>query len=192
MRLDKADVVIIGAGVSGLSSAWWLAKNGIDTVVVEKGVIGAEASSRNGGDIGDRAWEPPVHPLALESLRLWPQMDDELGYPTEFTHGTMYVPIDEKEVGFAKMMGEMAKGSDAEHQWLDGETVREMVPIVSPDCPGGSYAPDSGHANPQRSVQAYAWGFLDQGGWLYEDTLVTGFRMDGEKVTALETSRGDT
>ena len=87
MRLDGAEVVIIGAGVTGLSSAWWLAKNGVDTVVVEKGVIGAEASSRNGGDISHRAYEPPVVPLAAESLKLWPQMSDELGYPTEYRPG---------------------------------------------------------------------------------------------------------
>ena len=77
-RLDGAEVVVIGAGVTGLSAAWWLAKNGVDTVVVEKGVIGAEASSRNGGDISHRGNEPPVVPLAAESLRLWPEMDDQL------------------------------------------------------------------------------------------------------------------
>ena len=52
MAFDKAEVVVIGAGVSGLSTAWWLAKAGIDVVVLEKGVIGYESSSRNGGMVG--------------------------------------------------------------------------------------------------------------------------------------------
>jgi sarcosine oxidase subunit beta len=58
MAFDKAEVVVIGAGVSGLSTAWWLAKAGIDVVVLEKGVIGYESSSRNGGMVGGRRVRP--------------------------------------------------------------------------------------------------------------------------------------
>ncbi|MCY3761296.1 MAG: FAD-dependent oxidoreductase, partial [Gemmatimonadetes bacterium] len=46
MAVDSADVVVIGAGVSGLSSAWFLARAGGDVVVVEKGTVGGEASGR--------------------------------------------------------------------------------------------------------------------------------------------------
>ena len=63
MQIDSAEVVIIGGGVTGLSSAWWLAKSGVDTIVLDKGVIGYEASSRNGGGVATRASEPPVAAL---------------------------------------------------------------------------------------------------------------------------------
>ena len=53
MPIDSADVVVIGGGVSGLSSAWFLARAGKDVVVVEKGVVGGEASGRNGGMISE-------------------------------------------------------------------------------------------------------------------------------------------
>ena len=75
--------------------------------------------------------------------------------------------------------------------WWDGETVKEHVPLISPETPGAQFAPTDGHANPQRTVQAYAWGFLDQGGRLYQHTTVTGFRMDGDKVAAVETDKGE-
>ena len=48
------DVIVIGAGVTGLSSAWWLARDGLRVLVLDKGVVGAEASSRNGG--GPHEW----------------------------------------------------------------------------------------------------------------------------------------
>ena len=54
MPVDSADVVVIGGGVSGLSSAYFLAKAGRDVVVVEKGIVGGEASGRNGGMISER------------------------------------------------------------------------------------------------------------------------------------------
>ena len=44
-----ASVVIVGAGVTGLSAAWWLARSGVDVLVIDKGVVGWEASGRNGG-----------------------------------------------------------------------------------------------------------------------------------------------
>ena len=100
MAVDSAEVVVIGGGVSGLSSAYFLARAGKDVVVVEKGTVGGEASGRSGGMISERVDEPPLIPLAVESLRLWPTLDDELGYPTEFTHqGRLQVAVMEEEMG---------------------------------------------------------------------------------------------
>ncbi|MCH8206998.1 MAG: FAD-binding oxidoreductase, partial [Chloroflexi bacterium] len=99
MPVDSADVVVIGGGVSGLSSAYFLARAGKDVVVIEKGTVGAEASGRNGGMVSERVDEPPLVPLAAESLKIWPTLDDELGYPTEFTHhGRLHVALTEEQM----------------------------------------------------------------------------------------------
>src|SRR2546430_16372065 len=73
-----AAVVIIGGGVTGLSTGWWLARAGVDVLVLEKGIVGWEASGRNGGGATH-----VYSPFGLEEQRLWPQMDELLGYPTE-------------------------------------------------------------------------------------------------------------
>lgn len=85
MTVDSADVVVIGAGVSGLSSAYFLAKAGKDVLVVDKGIVGGEASGRNGGMVSERVDEPLLIPLAVEATELWTTLGEELGYPTEFT-----------------------------------------------------------------------------------------------------------
>ena len=191
MRLDKAEVVIIGAGVTSLSSAWWLAKSGVDVVVLEKGVLGYEASSRNGGDISHRAYEPPVTPLAAESLRLWPQMNEELGYPTEYSPGSLGVAFDEEQFEFNKTRRmRMMEQHGIESQILDAQTIKEILPLVSDNVVGGSMSSQSGHANPQRTVQAYAWACQDHGGRIYQHTKVTGLTVDGDRVTSVETDRG--
>src|SRR6266851_4271329 len=46
-----AAVIIIGGGVTGLSAGWWLARSGIDVLVIDKGIVGWEASGRNGGGV---------------------------------------------------------------------------------------------------------------------------------------------
>ena len=72
-RIRGASVVIVGGGVTGLSAGWWLAREGVDVLVIEKGMIGWEASGRNGGGCSHHH-----SPLFLEEQRLWPQMDELL------------------------------------------------------------------------------------------------------------------
>ena len=62
--------------------AWWLAREGVDVLVIDKGIVGWEASGRNGGGCTH-----PFSPLFAEEQRLWPQMDELLGYPTEYRPG---------------------------------------------------------------------------------------------------------
>ena len=71
-------VVIVGGGVTGLSAAWWLARSGVDVTVLDKGIVGWEASGRNGG--GCSHYQSP---LFVEEQRLWPQMD-ELPLPVDW------------------------------------------------------------------------------------------------------------
>src|SRR5437867_2726197 len=101
--MHSADVVIIGGGVTGLSAAFWLAKAGVDVVVVEKGIVGWEASGRNGGLVSQRGDFPSEVALAKETCRLWPTMDDELGYPTEWVgKGRLRVAMDDKRLRFLR------------------------------------------------------------------------------------------
>ncbi len=190
MKLDGAEVVIVGAGVTGLSTAWWLAKSGVDVVVVEKGVLGYEASSRNGGVVSHRGFEPPVQPVAAESERLWPHMDEELGYPTEFSPGLLEIVVNEEEHQFVLSAAEEWGTMGIEIEWVDAETVKEMVPLITPKVVGAGYCGTDGHANPQRTVRAYAWAFKDHGGRIHQHTKVTGFNVRSGKVTSVETDRG--
>src|SRR2546429_7439920 len=73
-----AAVVIIGGGVTGLSAGWWLARSGVDVLVLEKNIVGWEASGRNGGGATH-----VYSPLGLQEQRLSPPMDELLGHPTE-------------------------------------------------------------------------------------------------------------
>ena len=191
MPIDSADVVVIGGGVSGLSSAWFLARAGKDVVVVEKGVVGGEASGRNGGMISERVDEPPLIPLGVESVRLWETLADELGYPTEFTQqGRVQVAVSEEEMGdlFAERDHGLRHGVDV--GLIDPSEIRDMIPGISEKMLGGMFSPNAGHANPQRTVQAFAWAFQDLGGRLYQNTAVTDMNVVDGRVSSVETTAG--
>ncbi len=191
MPKDSADVVVIGGGVSGLSSAYFLAKSGKDVVVVEKATVGSEASGRNGGMISERTDEPALIPLAVESIRLWATLDDELGYPTEFVHqGRIQVAVSEEEMGDLYAERDEALRHGISVELLDPSQIQDLIPGVSDRTLGGLFFTNGGHANPQRSVQAFAWGFQDLGGRLYQNTAVTGFTVLNDKITSVETTAG--
>src|SRR5690606_24473067 len=82
------------------------------------------------------------------------------------------------------------KGQGFPAEWLDPKQVRELVPLAGDNVLAGVYYERGGHANPQRTVQAYAWALQDLGGRILQHTAVTGFQRVGDRVVAVETSAG--
>src|SRR5207245_7493999 len=73
---------------------------------------------------------------------------------------------------------------------LHGSQLKELAPIAGDNAIGGTYLHFGGHANPQRTVQAYAWALQDHGGRILQHTMVTGLTTRGGRVTAVETTQG--
>src|SRR5262245_22183540 len=180
-----AAVVIVGGGVSGLSAGWWLARAGIDVLVLEKHIVGWEASGRNGGGATH-----VYSPFGLEEQKLWPQMDDLLGYPTEYQPNRIRVALSAEQLALYSRNAGIAAERGFHTDLLDVKQLKELVPIVGDNAIGGMYMHFGGHANPQRTVQAYAWALQDHGGRILQYTTVTGLSVRGDRVTSVETDRG--
>lgn len=183
--MSAQKVVIVGGGVTGLSAAWWLARSGVDVTVLDKGIVGWEASGRNGG--GCSHYQSP---LFKEEQRLWPQMDELLGYPTEHCQERIVMAITEKQLRQYTYIAQMNNRLGHRVDVLDSKQVREAVPLAGENCLGGIHYRFGGHANPQRTVQAYAWAIQDLGGRIIQHALATGFQTAGGKVTAVESKAG--
>ncbi len=89
----SADIVIIGGGIVGVSTAWFLARQGIDVVVCEKGHIAGEQSGRNWGWVRQQLRDTREMPMIVESLRIWRGLEDEIGDDVGFhERGVMCYP----------------------------------------------------------------------------------------------------
>ncbi len=176
---------MIGAGVTGLSAAWWLARSGIDVLVLDKGVVGWEASGRNGG--GASHYQSP---LFHEEQRLWPTMAELLGYATEYRRERVIFATTDYHLEHYLRMGDIIRDLGYRVDWLDPPGVRELVPLAGENVTGGIHLRVGGQANPQRVAQAYAWALQDLGGRVLQHAPATRITAAGGKVTGVETVRG--
>jgi sarcosine oxidase subunit beta len=181
--MSGSEVVIVGGGVTGLSAGWWLARSGVKVTVLDKFIVGWEASGRNGGGASHYA-----SPLFDEEQSLWPQMDELLGYPTEHQKGRILIAMTERQWEQYRFIAERHKRLNHPVELLDVKQVQEAVPLAGDNCFGGIHYKFGGHANPQRSVQAYAWALQDLGGKIIQHSPVTGFETAGGKVTVVKTA----
>lgn len=181
--MSGAEVVIVGGGVTGLSAGWWLARSGVKVTVLDKGIVGWEASGRNGG--GASHYQSP---LFDEEHRLWPQMDELLGYPTEHQRERIIIAMTERQWEQYRFVAERHKRLGHPVDVLDVKQVQEAVPLAGDKHFGGVHYRFGGHANPQRTSQAYAWALQDLGGTIIQHNAVTGFETAGGKVTAVKTA----
>jgi sarcosine oxidase subunit beta len=185
MAASGGDVVVIGGGATGLSAAWWLAREGVRVVVLERGLVGWEASGRNGGGCTH-----PFSPLFREEQHLWPQMDDLLGHPTEWRPNRIVMADSESELANLEADCRAAARDGFHAEMISSKQLHELVPIAGPAKAGGAFWHFGGHANPQRTVQAYAWAIQALGGRIVQHTEVTGFELSGGRVTAVVSTAG--
>ena len=180
-----ASVIVIGGGATGLSAAWWLAQDGVDVLVLDKGLVAWEASGRNGGGCSHH-----FSPLFVEEQRLWPMMDELLGYPTEFQRQRIRIARSPEQWAMYQLGPSNAARQGFATDVLDGKQIAEMAPLAGPDCYAGHLYHWGGHANPHRTVQAYAWALQDLGGRVLQHTAVEGFERAGGRVTGVVTDQG--
>lgn len=84
----EADVIIIGGGIMGCATAYRLAKQGVDVLVLEKKEIGNGGSCRNAGGVRQSARDPKELPLAMYAVaNIWPHLSEELGVDVEYHQG---------------------------------------------------------------------------------------------------------
>jgi sarcosine oxidase subunit beta len=185
MEKKSASVIVIGGGVTGLSAAWWLARDGVDVLVIDKGIVGWEASGRNGG--GCTHYQSP---LFHEEQRLWPQMDELLGYPTEYRRERVIMALTDAQLAQYRDHGDICADMGYRYEMLDAKQTRDLVPLAGDNVVGAVHYHFGGQANPQRTVQAYAWALQDKGGRILQHTAVSAIVTEGGRVTGVETSLG--
>ncbi|MDD3367579.1 MAG: FAD-binding oxidoreductase [Lachnospiraceae bacterium] len=148
---NNAEVVIIGGGVIGCATAYYLAKNGTSVIVLEgSDHIGNGGSSRNGGGVRQSGRDPRELPLAMYGIKnLWPTLSEELEVDCEYHQdGNLRLGKTEKHRQILQGLADKASACGLDVRMIDGAEVRRINPYLTEEVTVASWCPTDGHANP--------------------------------------------
>jgi sarcosine oxidase subunit beta len=186
-----ADVVVIGGGIHGCSTALHLALRGLKPILVEKDYAGRHASGVNAGGVRQLARDLAEIPLSISSMALWEQIEALVGDDCGFeSHGTVLVAESDAELdSFRARVDDLRLKGFTHEELIDRAELRRLVPAVSDACPGGVISRRDGAADPFRTTQAFRKRAIEKGAEVIEGVTVTGLARVGT-VWRVETSDG--
>lgn len=213
------DVIVIGAGVFGCSVAYALARAGATVTLLDAHTPGRATSASAGGlwAVGESlglgcgvilhasaetgAGEPEPLPrvfmdFLVESNRRFPALARELesvvgiDIEAESDTGLLYLLYDESEERHATAILEWLGPESSLAELWPAERVRERDPLVTADLQGAVHFPGDNQVNPMLLTEALKRGVTARGGRFVPEARVTGFRLDGDRIVEVETTRG--
>ena len=154
---SKADIVIIGAGIVGCCIAYYLAKKGVNVVLVEKGEVAGEQSSRAWGWVRQQGRNPREIPLVMFAKQLWTGLSDEIGADVEWIEGgSLKLAYTDDDLSEFEAWAREARDLGLDTTVLSREAVKREVPGLSGPFLGGIFTPDDGQTEPRRATEAIA------------------------------------
>lgn len=188
---EEVDVVVIGGGIAGVSTALTLAERGVSVALCEKGEIGAEQSSRNWGWVRKMGRDPREIPLAIEALRQWNGMDSRLGASTGFrVGGIAYLCEDEAALARRSKWLDAARPYQLDTRLISGEEAAKLLPGATRRYAGALYTASDGQAEPQKAAPAMAEGARRHGAHVFTRCAVRGIETKAGRVAAVVTEKG--
>jgi len=192
---SSADVVIVGGGVMGASTAYHLAqRGGLSVVLLEReAFFGQGATGRCAGGIRYQFGTAVNIRLSLHSLPMLDAFEAETGRPA-LVRKCGYLFALTREADFEEFRRNVAlqRSLGVPVEWLSGDEVRRLAaPAVFPDALAGTFCAEDGLADPYSVVMGYVEAARRRGALCLNEVAVTGVETDAGRVTGVRTTRGD-
>jgi sarcosine oxidase subunit beta len=186
------DIVIIGGGITGTSTALCLAEAGAKVTLVERRGIAAMASGWTLAGVRQSGRHPAELPLARAAVAIWPTLKERLGEDVDYRQrGNLRLARNEAEVEVIRKLVEEQRAQELELAFLpDNRAVREVAPAVSEHVLAASFCPSDGHADPLKTTQAFAKAAQRKGAMLHVGVTARAIRVERNRVKGVETSDG--
>lgn len=192
--IRHTEILIVGAGIAGLSSAWNLLKAGKTVRLIDKGRCGHKASFCAAGMLA------PVNELeftelgilhaARESLAMYSLWEKELGDIGLDRTGTLELASGQDDIPYLRRLFEFQQKQGLEVFWLDGRALNEKEPLISRDVPSGIFAPQDIQVENRLLISRLQDRILSMGGIIEEETEFFTWKQQ-ENTLYADTSRGE-
>ena len=188
---DSVDVVVIGGGVVGVSTALFLAEAGIATLLCEKGRIAGEQSSRNWGWIRQQGRDLAELPIMRESRALWQRLSAEMKEDIGLTQcGCLYLAETPRELADFETWLDLAKPYQLDSRMVSAAEIDAMIDAPPNQWAGGLYTPSDCRAEPFVAVPAMARLAHAKGVRIAENCAVRAVDRQAGQVTGVITEKG--
>ncbi|MGY4599020.1 glycine/D-amino acid oxidase-like deaminating enzyme [Bradyrhizobium sp. GM22.5] len=188
---QEADVVVIGGGVVGVFTAYYLARRGVKVALLEKGRVAAEQSSRNWGWCRQQNRDARELPIATKSLDLWERVAQETGEDTGFRRcGLLYLSNDENELTCWAKWRDFAKTVGVTTHMLSTNEASERGKATGRKWKGGVSSPTDGTADPSKAVPVVARAMMTAGGTVHQHCAARGIELRAGRVNGVVTEMG--
>jgi sarcosine dehydrogenase len=188
-----AQVVVIGGGIIGCSTAYHLARDHkADVVLLEQGKLTSGSTWHAAGLVGQLRSSASITKVLKYSVDLYKQLDAETGLNTGWKMtGCLRLATTPDRWTEYKRLATTAGSFGMEMHLISPQEVKKMWPLMDvDDLIGASWLPTDGQASPSDITQSLAKGARMHGAKLYEGVRVTGFGMDGDRITSVQTNQG--
>jgi len=191
---QTAEVVIIGGGCMGASVAYHLTRRGLtDIVIVERErMLATGSTGRNAGGVRHQFSNAANISLSIESIDLIKRFAEEVGHPVDFHQdGYLFLLSTNASVETFRKNVALQRSMNLDVQWLDAAGAERLAPgLKADDVVGATFCQRDGIADPNGVTMGFARGAQAAGAIVERDTEVTGIRVEGGRVAAVDTTRG--
>lgn len=170
-----SDVVIVGGGIMGSSAAFFLRERGRSVTLIERGLVGQQASGVNFGNVRRQGRPLFQLPLANRASLIWRRMNELLGEDVEYLqsgHIRVCYRNRPEAVGQLEQYANDARPLGLDLELLSGDALRSRFPFLGPEVLAGSLSSQDGHANPRLVAPAFARAAHRNGVTICEQTRI--------------------
>ena len=187
----SVDVVVIGGGIIGASTALELTERGLSVLLCEKGQIGGEQSSRNWGWVRISRRDPREIPLMAEALRIWEGLDERIGRNTGYRKaGILFAAENDHKSEWLENWAKHLEPFQLESRMVTGSELDALMPGHQMSLKSALHTPVDGRAEPQWAAPAIADAARENGATVMTNCAVRSLDMEGGKLAGVVTERG--
>lgn len=187
----QTEVVVIGGGIIGVSTALFLAMSGVPVVLCEKGEIAGEQSSRNWGWVRRMGRDPRELPLIVEAIKIWTGLSQLLGEDVGFRQsGILYACENAEDEARREDWLKAAGPHRLDSHMIKGQELADLTPGAARPWRSALYTPSDGRAEPQKAAPAIARAAQRHGAVILQRCAVRGIERTSGRVTSVVTEQG--
>ncbi len=189
--ISTADVVVIGAGITGTSAAFHLAQRGLRVALIEKRFVAAGSTGKSSAIIRQHYSNEITARMALYSLRVFENFGETVGGDAGFIKTGFAILVDSKDRAGLEENAAMQQRVGVNTRVISSDELRELdLGIAETQTVAAAYEPDGGYADPASAATGFAEAARKLGAQVYQGVCVTDIETNGGRVAGVRTTDG--